>query len=273
MIKIKKKLKYSNNRQIFRLLISETDKLLVEERDRNIKQAFFNCIDLDRDKKIFEGLQMQEKYWTGIETFYNDLIVFHGFVKPDMPMHKGMIVYDVASGSILWQNEDYNFLFIHDEQLYAYRQKFEGVDYYRLDLLSGEVIDNIDDPAVIDDLGLLVNEEFRSRGYLFPEVFRKETGVPGGQAEVILNSYTGQAASTEYIIFEDTLFFNYFSRNADGKYSNTFFVIDIQQGKIIFNEVLETGANAPVPDLFFIKNNYLFLLKGKTELLIFDIKK
>ena len=76
---------------------------------------------------------MEEKYWIGIEKIYQDKIIFHHFAKPDMPEHKKIIVYDILENKILWQNNDYTFLTILEDKVYAFRKKFEGRDVYILD--------------------------------------------------------------------------------------------------------------------------------------------
>ena len=49
--------------------------------------------------------------------------------------------------------------------------------------------------------------------------------------------------------------------------------LDIDNGKVIFEEELNRGVKNFVPDSFFIKDDLLFLLKEKTELLVCSIKK
>ena len=45
-MKIKKKYSFKNKRQIWRLLPTTTDKLVIEDRDTQNKEVFFNCIDI-----------------------------------------------------------------------------------------------------------------------------------------------------------------------------------------------------------------------------------
>ena len=71
-MKIKKKYVHNNKRQIFRLLPTDNDKLVIEERDIEKKQAYFNCLNITNGKKFFKNLQLDEKFWIGIEAVQND---------------------------------------------------------------------------------------------------------------------------------------------------------------------------------------------------------
>ena len=52
-MKIKKKYSFKNKRQIWRLLPTTTDKLVIEDRDTQNKEVFFNCIDIKFRQRNF----------------------------------------------------------------------------------------------------------------------------------------------------------------------------------------------------------------------------
>ena len=66
-MKLKKNYTFNNYRQIWRL-IPTINKLIIEERDQDKNQVFFNCVQLETGKKIFENLQLDEKFWIGIDS-------------------------------------------------------------------------------------------------------------------------------------------------------------------------------------------------------------
>ena len=91
---------YTKGRNLWRLLPAGRDKLLIEERDRSTKEAFFSCIEMSTGKFIVEDFQPAEKIWCGIETIYDHFIFFHRYAKPDMPAHSGIIAYDLIMGKL-----------------------------------------------------------------------------------------------------------------------------------------------------------------------------
>ena len=54
---------------------------------------------------------------------------------------------------------------------------------------------------------------------------------------------------------------------------NVFRAVDIESGKVIFEEELNSGIKVFVPDSFFIVDNLLFLLKEKTGFITCSINK
>ena len=111
-MKIKKVYTYTNKRQIWRLLPTSKDKLIIEDRDTQSKEVFFNCVNIISGKKVFSNLQLDEKFWIGIEAISEGIIIFHKFAKPDMPGHSSIIAFDIDTQSILWQNDELTFFLL-----------------------------------------------------------------------------------------------------------------------------------------------------------------
>jgi hypothetical protein len=139
-MKIKKEYTFTNKQQIWRLLPTTTNKLLIEERDPEFKEVFFSCIDIKTGRKFFNKQMIEEKFWIGVEKVYKDLIFFHKFKKPDMPGKKGIIAFDILKKEILWKNEDLIFLFAYDMMKFFLLKKSlleeSNRKYFKLDYLQ-----------------------------------------------------------------------------------------------------------------------------------------
>jgi len=171
-MKLKKIYVHNNRRQIFRLIPTGNDKLIIEERNIENKQAYFNCLNINNGKKIFKNLQFDEKFWIGIETVYNDVILFHKFRKPDMPHHRGILAFDIKTKKTIWEDAERTFLFIKDEKVFTFQQQFEQREYFVLDFYTGEVVDELGTDS--DSINLLreevnASEDFSS--YFFSRKF------------------------------------------------------------------------------------------------------
>ncbi len=276
-MKIKKLYTFTNKIQIWRLLPTETGKLVIEERDPELKEVFFSCIDILTGIKIFNKLMIEEKFWIGIEKIYKGIIFFHKFRKPDMPAHRGIIAFDIQNKNILWRNEDYIFLFIYNDELYCYKEKFEGRNYFKLNSKTGELLEDIGDNSVeISALREKILEEESLEDYHFTKQFIPETE-SNEEVKKILSDERNQnlvSGMIDFILLQKLLFFSYHKILPSGnEMRNIFKVIDIDNGKVIFEEELNSGVKNFVPDSFFIKNDFIFLLKEKTELLVCSIKK
>ena len=273
-MRIKKKYSHNNKRQIFRLIPTNTGKIIIEERDIEKKLAYFNCLHIDRGKKIFKHLQLDEKFWLGIEAIYNDVIFFHKFVKPDLPQHNGIIAYDINHKRTIWENKNRTFLFVKDEKIYAFQQRFEDREFVTLNYLTGEVIDELGFDS--DAINLLREDAINSEdfsGYHFPGSFGKKFFGEQRENEILskLHEEHKITGGIEYVLMEDLLLFNFHEVNIDNTLKNIFKAVDLSTGKYILEVTLNSRPNAFAPDSFFVKDDLLFLLIEKIKLEVYKI--
>ncbi len=235
----------------------------------NSREAFYNCIQIESGEEIFHDFQLEEKHWSGIESIHNDMIYFHKFASRDMPDHKGIIAFDILSQKIIWQTNDYIFDFISSDKIFCYKIYFEGRSYYILDSLTGSLLEEFGDNST--DVNRLREESFEQNnfeGYLFPEPFEESSSSfpPADQiVDSIRKKYT-VAGKIEYIPLNEIILMNFHESLKDGNFQNTFKAIDILKKKSILEMVLNAHSKTFVPDSFFIKDNFLFLLIEKTKL-------
>jgi hypothetical protein len=276
-MKIKKEYNYTNKRQIWRLLPTKSNKLVIEERDLKTKEVYFNCIDIISGVSIFKDFQLEEKYWVGIEIILDNIILFHKYPERDMPEHRGIIALDINSGKILWQNEDYIFLFIWEDKIYCYQNMFEGRKYYTIDIQSGEYIEELGEDS--DSINILREKSFDSisyEGYLFPEIYNSSIAKNNSGLSDFMRTFREKhviVGEIEFIQIGDYVLLNSHEPLKDGNLKNTFRAIEILSKKIIFEEKLNSQTKAFVPDSFFIKDDFLFLLIEKTKLTVCSINK
>jgi hypothetical protein len=271
---LKKKYSHNNKRQIFRLIATETGKIVIEERDTEEKQAYFNCLNIENGKKIIKNLQLDEKFWLGIESIYNDVIFFHKFVKPDLPQHNGIIAYDINDKRTLWEDKNKTFLFVNDEKIYAFQQRFEDREFVTLNYLSGEVIDELGTDS--DAINLLREDAINSEdfsSYIFPVSL--DSGLRGLQRENEVFSKLREeyviTGGIEYVLMEELLLFNFHTTNNNNTLKNIFRAVDLLTKKNILEVTLNSRTNAFAPDSFFVKDNLLFLLIEKIKLEVYKI--
>ena len=273
-MKLKKKYIHNNKRQIFRLLPTNTGKIIIEERETEKKLAYFNCLEIDSGKKIFKNLQLDEKFWLGIEAVNNDIIFFHRFTKPDMPQHNGIIAFDINDQKVIWQDDDKTFLFIKDEKVYTFQQMFEDRKYFALDYQTGEVIEEPGNDSVSINIlreEVIASEDFSS--YLFPQKFGSSI-IVNETANQFLKSLREAhlvSGSIEYVLKDNLLLFNFHEINRDNSLKNIFKAVDLSKGKYILEETLNSSTNAFAPDSFFVKDNLLFLLIERIKVGVYEI--
>ena len=229
-MKIKKKYTHDNGRPIWRILPTETGKLIIEEREKDNKQVYFNCLNIESGKKIFKNFQLEEKFWIGIEALYNDVIYFHKFVKPDMPQHVGIIAMDLNEKKILWENVNNSFLFIWKEKVYAYQQMFEGRKYFSIDYKTGNLLEDFgDDAGKINELKKELDESDAYAGYHFPISYNSNISTPANLKEIFqkLRIDFTFSGNIEYVLKNNLLLFNFHIVNSEGNLINRFKALDL----------------------------------------------
>ena len=273
-MKLKKKYRFDNNRQIWRIIPSNKSKLFIEEREPEKKQAYFHCLSIDSGKKILTDFQLEDKFWIGIEDVNDDIIYFHKFAKPDMPKHRGIFAFNVHSKEFIWDNPELSFLFRLDDKIYAFREKFEGKNFYSVSAITGEIIEDIGDNH--EQINILRNESLsrsKDESYLFTEVFDPQIEI-SDSVKSFLNSLRNNFVITgnvEYIQKNDLLLMSFHEVNPRGSMNNLFKAVDLSSGKYILEEVINKETSLFLTDSFFTKDNLLFLLFGKTRLVVYGI--
>lgn len=273
-MKLKKLYKHDNGKQIWRILPTDNDKVVVEEREINTKEVFFSCREVESGKKIFNDYQLNEKSWIGIESIYKDIIFFHSYGKPDMPAHKSIIAFDIRSQSILWQNDNYVFSFVYDDKVYCFQQRFESKVFFALDYLTGNMIEDFgNDVSVINQLKEQYDAKFWEQNYFFPEYFNRNSQAEKEYQKQLQQVLTDKVIKGEvsYLVNKDLLMFNYHEVNKTNTFNNEFTVIDLTKNKTLLKETLDKNLINLMPESFFVKDDFLFLIVDKTKLFVYKI--
>jgi hypothetical protein len=269
-MKISPKYTFSNNRQIWRIIPGGEGKLVIEEREISTKEVFFNCIQIKTGKVIIDSLQFEEKFWTGIEDVYKDVIFFHKYSKPDMPGHSDIIAYDINSKKELWHSDKYLFSLVYDDHIYCYRNEFEGRKYFKLNYKTGELVSELgNDFNSISDIKELRDKEILE-GYEFPNILNQSNP----EAAEIFEDLKASEVITgkiDFIKVSDLLLMSYHRILDNGKLQNCFKALDIPMKKVIFGQILNKEITNLIPDSFFLINDLIFLLKEKEKLIVFLI--
>jgi len=267
-----KHIEYKPNKQIWRILITDAQSVVIEKRDMSDKQVYFDSFDLENREEIFTDLQLEEKYWLGIEKIYKGVIYFHLFEKPDMPGHKEIIAYDISKREILWRDEEHSYLFLYDDKVYCFKELFEGRHFFALDFKTGELVEDLNTDA--EKVNLIYDKsrhEEDHSAYIFPETIpSKNEKIDSFLTDV--KSKLAIVGDVEYNVFKNTLLASYHTKETGNNMTNKFLAVNVDSGKEIFTETLSQNVDSFMVDSFFVYKNFLFLLKGKDEVVIYKIE-
>jgi hypothetical protein len=274
-MKINKLYTYKSEQQIWRILLTDFRQFVIETRDPDSREVFFNCIDIETGNTIFKDYQFDEKSWIGIETIYKDVVFFHKYAQPSLPGHKEIICFDIAAQQVLWRSDSLTFQFVSNDQVIAAASTYSGWHFYALNYKTGEVItDYGENASQIQQMRNSADDEKDYSRYKFPEKITKDLikHLDGDTAikDIILN--LDIIEDVEYTSYEDLFLMNYHHRETGNFLRNKFAAVDLTKNKVIFEEVLNNNAKGYAPDCFFIYENILILLQEKDRIIIYRIE-
>ena len=271
MAKIKKQYSFTNNRQIWRLIPADNNKLIIEERNKDNKEVFFNCLEILNGKILFRNFQLEDKFWVGIETVYKDIIFFHNFLNPEMPIHTGITAFNINSKEIIWKVEEYNFLFIKNDKVYAYKNKFDGREFLVYDYKSGEIVEDLgNNSTIVNNLRKEGIDKNDYEDYLFPQTIESS---PIYSFTEIINELRMDKiikGDINYIEVNGLIFMNFHEFISEEKLMNIFRIVEIASKKVILEEIIDRETKLLIPESFFIIGNLVFLIKEKVKLIVYS---
>jgi hypothetical protein len=259
---------------IWRLFFTSNNLLIGETRNQEDKSTSFFCLDLFSGKPLWQNIAFDEPWWIGIEAVHEKWMILHGFVRPDMPEHRGIRVVDIESGKLAWKTDNLSFWFVDHEILYAHKYLFEKHIGCELDIKTGAVIhENSDSLDHLQELRQKVSqkESERQQNVIFPEVF-DEYEEDSGLKTIIQQISEGKALEgwIEFLFHRDILIVSQYRQEQNntesGLLNNILSVHDLKSKKTIYHDIIAKGVRTPSPDSFFVKDNLLIFIKHQSML-------
>ena len=260
---------------IWRIFFTSNNLIVGETRNQETKSTSFFCIDINSGKPLWQNIGFDEQWWIGIEAVYKGWMILHGFIRPDMPEHRGIRVIDIELGKLLWRNDTLSFWFIDNEKLYAHKYIFDKHIGCELDIRTGTIL--IEQSGSLETMqelrqNALKNESERQQDVIFPEVY------DGNETELTLRTIIKQITDNkavegwvEYLSHQGILIVSHYrqvqNQTESSLLNNILSVVDLKSEKMLYKEIIAEGVKTPSPDSFFIKDNLLFFIKHQVSLI------
>lgn len=272
MSRIQKLFSFNQGRNIWRIILTDLNQIVIEERDIQNKEVFFSCINRITGEFYWKDKSfLNEKFWIGIEATKSRYLVLHQFEKPDMPNHKKIINVDLITGEILWVNDDLTYYDMDEDFIYGFAPKFEDKEFYQLSIEDGTIKNNLGNEEQSKPVLNSISEKDYSR-YTFTEMMSESTS--SNEVKELATKIIGENFYfnfCEYIDKGNILIFNYYDKIAPQSLINRLAIYDKSEGKPILIETLNSSTPAPLPDSFFMYDDDLYFVKDKIELVAYRL--
>lgn len=282
--KFKDKFIFKQNGNIWRFYFNND--FIIAGETRNLESKEFTLYSLNyKSKEIyFKDLSPKVGWWCNICGMNDKHFYMSRYKKPDLPIEKGIIALDLKNGSVLWENEDLKFFFNDDDNVYGIKELFETKKIYKLDCISGDVIEEI---SGLDGIQYLEREKMILSDLLYKDC--KYTENLSIDLETKQKSFKKHIdniifknkiiGNFEYSEYDNLILYNYhFQKGINIKdrssviLGNILEIYDKSDEKVVYKDVINESVPAPAPDSFFIKGNYLIYVKNKNELIIINLE-
>ena len=275
---------FSQKGNLWRFFFAGSNTIIGETRDIDSKLVYFFSLDSKTGKPYIKNHRFEnENYWLSIEGLNDKYFFLHSFERPDLPQHKSIIALDNFTGETLWENNEYLYLFCTNDSLYAYKEKFEEKEIVELDIVTGEIVKTFEQEEhdKIYDLRYKTYDESAYEKYNYPKPYNIEN-IPDALNQIFNKEFnkTDTSKKLEYISKDDYLMFNYYlEKAADIKstnkksYENRFCIYKTSNAEKIYQDTLNKNSLYNVPDNFFLKDDNLYYLKEKKELIAINLKQ
>lgn len=264
---------FSSPHTLWRVIFSTDGKIVCETRNTDNKTATFSCLEEKTGSVIWSNKTFHDAWWVGIEGISHGRLFLHGFKKPDMPEHLGIVCVDMTNGTEIWKNPAATFLTANINAVFGFKDLFERRVFFRLHPDDGTIAEEMTElPDDVEE-----NIQLEKTDFTFPSPLMandKEMMQIARSVEHIIrhdDSTTGGEFITAgaYIVLS-----NYApNRDTDDGLKNTLSIIDRAAKKKVYSDVLNRSTPYPVPDSFFIDGNRVYYMKEKKSLVALDLPK
>jgi len=271
---------YKADSQLWRILFSHGHLIAGEHRENETKQVTFFCIDSRTGEEKWNATRENEGWWTTIEGVYGDYLFLHAFAKPDLPHPKHVTAIHMETGHVLWDYPEYTFLYVKDNTVVVEDRQFQQTRCYRLAIENGEILETIEDQETVE----VEKSEARlmdpHMDLTFPEIYNVEQSEHKMFSSLVSGIQRKEQLidPVEVLQFGDNMLICYHKvkggkANGSSRLTHELVIFDHDKQSELYRDTLYDNASAPVPDGFFIRDNVLYYIRNKSELVAVTLQE
>lgn len=256
---------FSPGGAVWRVHPAVAGRMVGEERDLTERRVTFFALDFPSGKVIWKGLGVEEQWWTGIERVEGDLLFVHGFVSPDLPMHRGITVIDIPQGTVLWSNPAWILESAIGERLTVLSEQRSGQGVLTVSSRTGAII-----TADADTAASRPAEPSLWDSIAFPDgaTVAELAAYPSARSAISQREADAVVGDVELLDRPPLLMVAAALRRKTLRGESLEHVLRVvhqESGKVVHEATLAGDAKGPVMDSFFLQDGLLvYVREGRT---------
>jgi hypothetical protein len=238
---------------VWRLEIDATSEtIFAEVRDQADKKVYFAAISLGNGKLIFDDLQTEERWLTGIETAYNGVLLLHNYQSEAGPVHKGLTAINGITGKTLWSNFTHAFDHLSSNGPLVYDTRMQPRKLFLIDVITG-VTARPYNPLI--DVGL------------DNEIVLPQEVLPGSLKHISFPA--APFGNTIHYLEHNNFRIVSLHTFAQGALQQRLYIMS--NAEIVYEDLLNNDIQKLQPEAFLLHKDQLIYLKDKSQLKVLNL--
>lgn len=238
---------------VWRLEIDALGKtIFAEVRDQSDRKVHFAAISLNTGELLFDNLQTEERWLTGIETAYNGVLLLHNYQSEAGPVHKGLTAIDGDTGKVLWNNFTHAFDHLSANGPMVYDTRMQPRKLFMMDIITGTMVRPYNSSS---DAGL-------DNEIVLPE----ETSI-GSLKHISL--LTEPFGNTIHYLEHNNFRIVSLHTFAEGTLQQRLYIM--RDAEVVYEDLLNNDIQKWQPEAFLLHKDQLIYLKDKSQLKVLNL--
>lgn len=228
---------------------SLSDTLFLETRTMD-KQVFFTSIGLTSGQTNFNNYTTPDRWLTGIEAAYNNVLLLHNYQSENTPVHKGVTAVN-TKGEVIWSNYTYAFDHLSINGLILYNIQIQPKKLFLVDIETGSIVRSFEQTIDTE-----IENYVTAPHILQPSEL---------DLQLPMEAYGNIIHSLDYNNFRIVSLHSFVS----GQLQQHLYIMD--GSSFVYEDLLNADIQKMQPESFILYKNSLIYIKNKSELRVLNL--